>query len=164
MVVINLAYSAPINPSGVSPTLTETQVWNGLKRKVRKAHEFVAPILECEVISEEETETGPKITRQVKFDKNTRGDQDEYVKEVVYEFEPSRIDFYMPDGSKVFNIVGVDQDGNLVMTYAFEWRHPDIAANSEQAKERRDKYLKMAKGAVESSINTIRKLAQDGEL
>lgn len=181
MVVINLAYSAPINPSGATPILTEAQIWNGLKRKVRHADEFVAPIIECHVVSEEQTETGKKVTREVTFEKGTRGDQNEIVKEIVYEFEPSRVDFHQPDGSNIFNLVSVDQDGNLIMTYAFEWRHPEIAVDSEQVKGLREKYfkvsnaptlallkadfgLKMAKGAVEGSIDTIRRLVKEEEL
>ncbi|KAF4948134.1 hypothetical protein FSARC_13827 [Fusarium sarcochroum] len=168
MVIINLAYSAPINPSGASPVLTEAQVWNGLKRKVRKAHEFVAPILDCKVLSEEDTESGKKVTREVTFDKNARGDDNTVVKEVVYEFEPSRVDFHQPDGSNIYNIVSVDQDGNLVMTYAFEWRHPEVTPDSDRVTELREKYLKwvvkMAKGAVEGSIDTIRRFVKEGEL
>ncbi|KAH7251193.1 hypothetical protein BKA59DRAFT_393595 [Fusarium tricinctum] len=164
MVVINLAYSAPINPSGATPVLTEAQIWNGLKRKVRHADEFVAPIIDCHVVSEEQTETGTKVTREVRFDKGTRGDQNDLVKEIVHEFEPSRVDFHQPDGSNIFNLVSVDEDGNLIMTFAFEWRHPEIAADSEQVKELREKYSKMAKGAVEGSIDTIRRLAKEGEL
>ncbi|SPJ74187.1 uncharacterized protein FTOL_03917 [Fusarium torulosum] len=164
MVVINLAYSAPINPSGATPVLTEAQIWNGLKRKVHHADEFVAPIIDCHVISEEQTETGTKVTREVRFDKGTRGDQSELVKEIVYEFEPSRVDFHQPDGSNIFNLVSVDQDGNLIMTFAFEWRHSEIAVDSEQVKELREKYFKMAKGAVEGSIDTIRRLVKEGEL
>ncbi|KAF5602763.1 hypothetical protein FPCIR_1726 [Fusarium pseudocircinatum] len=164
MVNINLAYSAPINPSGATPILSEAQIWNGLRRKVRKAHEFVAPILECEVLSEEDTASGPKVTQQVVFDKKARGSNDNVVKEVVYEFAPTRVDFHQPDGSKIFNIVSVDQEGNLMMTYAFEWRHPRVEAEGGQAKELRDEYLKMAKGAVEGTITTIRKLVKEGEL
>ncbi|KAM0250755.1 hypothetical protein ACHAP5_001972 [Fusarium lateritium] len=164
MVVINLAYSAPINPTGATPVLTEAQIWNGLKRKVRHADEFVAPIIDCEVITEEQTETGTKVFRELRFKEGTRGDGRELVKETVYEFEPSRVDFHQPDGSNIFNIVSVDQDGNLVMTYAFEWRHPEIAADDEQVKGLREKYFKMAKGAVEGSIDTIRRLVKEGEL
>ncbi|RKK09512.1 putative urea active transporter 1 [Fusarium oxysporum f. sp. cepae] len=163
-VTINLAYSAPINPSGASPILSEAQVWNGLKRKVRKAHEFVAPILECEVLSEEDKEVGTKVTRQVTFDKEARGSNDTVVKEVVYEFAPTRVDFYQPDGSKIFNIVSVDQGGNLILTFAFEWWHPQVEAESEEAKQLREKYFKMAKGAVEGTINAIRKFVKQDEL
>ncbi|KAJ4127933.1 hypothetical protein NW768_008216 [Fusarium equiseti] len=164
MVVINLAYSAPINPSGASPVLTEDEVWKGLQRKVRKAHEFVAPIQKCEVLSEESTETGTKVTRQVTFDKSVRGDDDTVVKEVVHEFAPSRVDFRQPDGSNIFNIVSVDPDGNLIMTYAFEWRHPELGEGSEKVKELREKHSQLAKGAVHGSIDTIRQLVKDGEL
>ncbi|KAJ4055689.1 hypothetical protein NW756_003170 [Fusarium oxysporum] len=164
MVTINLAYSAPINLSGASPILSEAQVWNGLKRRVRKAHEFVAPILECEALSEEDTEAGTKVTRQVTFDKEVRGSNETVVKEVVYEFAPTRVDFYQPDGSKIFNIVSVDQGGSLILTFAFEWWHPQVEAESEEAKQLREKYFKMAKGAVEGTINAIRKFVKQGEL
>ncbi|CVL04084.1 uncharacterized protein FMAN_14822 [Fusarium mangiferae] len=164
MVTMNLAYSAPINPSGASPILSEAQVWNGLKRKVRKANAFVAPILECEVLSEEEAESGTKVIRQVTFDKEARGKDDHVVEETVYEFAPTRVDFYQPDGSKIFNIVSVDQEGNLILTFVFEWRHSEVKAESQQDKELREKYLKMAKGAVEGTIASIRRLAKDGEL
>ncbi|XEV02946.1 hypothetical protein FSHL1_008233 [Fusarium sambucinum] len=164
MVVINIAYSAPINLPDVTPVLTEAQVWKGLQRKVRKAHEFVAPILSCEVINEEETETGTKVTRQVTFDKDARGDADAVVKEIVYEFAPSRVDFRQPDGSKIFNIVSVDEGGKLLMTYAFEWRHPELKAESEKVNEQRKKYSKMVKTAVHGSIDTIRQLVRDGEI
>ncbi|GKU08365.1 hypothetical protein FLAG1_11178 [Fusarium langsethiae] len=164
MVVINLAYSAPINPSDASPVLTEAQVWKGLQRKVRKAQEFVAPILNCEVLNEEETETGTKVTRQVTFDKDARGDADAVVKEIVHEFVPTRVDFRQPDGSNIFNIVSNDEDGNLLMTYAFEWRHPELDADSDKLKEQRQKYSKMAKIAVHGSIDAIRQLVKDGEI
>ncbi|CAG1978160.1 unnamed protein product [Fusarium graminearum] len=164
MFIINLAFTAPINPSGISPVLTEAQVWKGLQRKVRKAHEFVAPIIKCEVISEEETETGTKVTRQVTFAEGARGDTDAVVKEIVHEFAPTRVDFRQPDGSNIYNIVSVDEDGNLLMTYAFEWRHPELDAEGEKAKEQREKYSKMAQVAVHGSIDTIRKLVKDGEL
>ncbi|KAK4446720.1 hypothetical protein QBC34DRAFT_411223 [Podospora aff. communis PSN243] len=53
MVVFNLGYTAPINPPGISPVLTPTQVWAGLERKVRHAEEFVPLFSACEVLSEE---------------------------------------------------------------------------------------------------------------
>ncbi|CEI61593.1 unnamed protein product [Fusarium venenatum] len=152
MVVINIAFSASINAAGVSP------------RKVRKAHEFVAPIFNCEVINEEETETGTKVICQITFDKDARGDADAVVKEIVYEFAPTRVDFHQPDGSKIFNIVSVDEDGNLLMTYDFEWQHPELKAEKETVKEQRQKYSNMAKTAVYGSIDTIRQLVKDGEI
>ncbi|RKL38999.1 hypothetical protein BFJ72_g7129 [Fusarium proliferatum] len=144
MVTINLAYSVPINPSGVSPTLSEAQVWNGLKRKVRKANEFVAPILECNVLSEEEVEAGTKVIRQVTFDKEARGKDETVVEEIVYEFAPTRVDFYQPDGSRIFNLISVDPEDNLILTFAFEWRHSEVEAESQQDKKLREKYFKVS--------------------
>jgi hypothetical protein len=68
-----------------------------------------------------------------------------------------------------------------MLTYAFEWRHPGVEAESEQAKELRDKHIKVsltstlciietamiskrAEGTVEGTIATIRKLVKEGEL
>merc|ERR1712000_231068 len=132
MVTINLAYTAPINPAGASPVLTESQVWTGLKRKVRRAHEFVPVIVACEVISEE----GNTVVR----------------------------DFKQDDGSTISNIVSRGPEGELLMMYAFEWKHDHIQEGSDEATATREKYFKMAKMAVEGSINTIRKFVREGEI
>merc|ERR1712054_565637 len=146
MVTINLAYTAPINPAGASPVLTESQVWTGLKRKVRRAHEFVPVIVACEVISEEG---------------NTK-ETNEPVREVCVHFPPSRVDFKQDDGSTISNIVSRGPEGELLMTYAFEWKHDHIQEGSDEATATREKYFKMAKMAVEGSINTIRKFVREG--
>ena len=52
MAVINLAYTGTINPPGVSPQLTEEQVWQGLQRKVRRGQDFVPVITSTTVVSE----------------------------------------------------------------------------------------------------------------
>jgi hypothetical protein len=65
MVNIYVAYTAPINPSGVTPVLNVAQIWKGLQRKVRKATEFVPAIVECEVL--EENDEGREVVRQVRF-------------------------------------------------------------------------------------------------
>lgn len=96
------------------------------------------------MLSEEETETGTRVTRQVKFDKDVRGDADSVVETVVNEFAPSRVYFHQPDGSNIFNLVSYDQAGNLIMTYAFEWRHPELEGGNERVEEMREKYLKVS--------------------
>ena len=52
MVTINVAYTQPINPPGVKPVLTREQLWAGLERKVRRAHDFVPVFEDCTVIEE----------------------------------------------------------------------------------------------------------------
>lgn len=161
MVTINLAYTAPINPAGASPVLTESQVWTGLKRKVRRAHEFVPVIVACEVISEE----GNTVVRKATFSaQGNPKETNEPVREVCVHFPPSRVDFKQDDGSTISNIVSRGPEGELLMTYAFEWKHDHIQEGSDEATATREKYFKMAKMAVEGSINTIRKFVREGEI
>jgi len=83
MVSLNLAYTAPINPSSASPILTPTQIWAGLQRKIQHAEEFVPVIESCQVISDD----NGVVTREVVFKKG-QGPKDQE-KEVVRGFYPS---------------------------------------------------------------------------
>ncbi|KAH7308963.1 hypothetical protein B0I35DRAFT_441096 [Stachybotrys elegans] len=155
MSVINFAYTAPVNPSGASPVLDEAQVWAGLKRKVRRAYEFVPIITGCEVISEE----GTTVVREATFQGRPSP-----VREVCEHYEPSRIDFRQPDGAVISNIVSRGSDDALHMTYVFEVRRPDLGEGSEEATDFKREFSKMAKVAVEGSIETIRRLVKEGEI
>lgn len=131
MVTINLAYTAPINPPGASPVLTKAQVWAGLKRKVLKPYEFVPVIVGCEVISEK----GNTVVREVTFAADKNG-----VEQVVLEtcvcLPPCREDFQQENGSTISNIVSKGPDGELLMTFSFQWIHEAIAEGSdEEAKQ-----------------------------
>ncbi|KAF1987903.1 DUF1857-domain-containing protein [Aulographum hederae CBS 113979] len=161
MVKIHLAYTAPINPPSASPLLTEAQIWQGLVRKVRRAYEYVPIITRCDVVSEKEGE----ITRVVNFKEGTGPPGD--VREVCKLMEPCRIDFLQTDGSTISNIVSDGPSGetsDLMMTYSFEWVHPNIEAGSEEEKAKMIQYKKMARGAVEGSIDTIRRFVKEGEI
>jgi Domain of unknown function (DUF1857) len=63
MVTINVAYTQPINPPGSTPVLTRAQLWAGLERKVRNAHEFVPVFEGCRVIEEH----GNVVVRETKL-------------------------------------------------------------------------------------------------
>lgn len=130
MVTINIAYTAPVNPSGAEPQLTQAQVWAGLERKVRRAQDFVPIIVSCEVLSEEQTAKGFSVTREVRFKGAASS-----VKEVCNHYAPSRVDFEQDNGSFISNIVSKGPDGELLMTYAFEWRHPNVAEGSDEAEK-----------------------------
>lgn len=169
MVTFNLAYTAPINPADAPSTLTLSQVWAGLQRKVRRAQDFVPIIDLCNVLSEENVQgTGNlKITREVRFKAGSEpgaGSGGKLVKEVCVHFAPCRVDFEQPDGSTISNIVSTGPDGELLMTYAFEWRYPDVSEGSEEAKTLEEKSWKTAKMAVHGTIDTVRRLVKDGEI
>jgi len=158
----NLAYTAPINPPSAEPKLTIPQIWAGLQRKVRAGQDFVGgAILSTDVVSEEtDSEGRPVITREVVFrDGNRR------VQERCVMYEPMKVEFHQPNGSKVMNVVGqgAGEEGvDLYMTYSFEWLHP--GASEEELRENRVKQTKMAQTAVEETIRVMREMVKDGRI
>ncbi|RYP16599.1 hypothetical protein DL765_005060 [Monosporascus sp. GIB2] len=166
MVTVNIAYTAPINPAGAEPVLTKSQVWAGLQRKVRRAYEFVPVITSCEVLSEGKTDDGDKvkIVREVVFSPDGPRPGGAAVKEVCVHYPPSRVDFQQEDGSTITNLVSKGPEGELLMTYSFEWRHPDVEEGSAKAAELEETHMKGAKIAVQGSIDTIRRLVKAGEI
>ncbi|KAK3319856.1 hypothetical protein B0T19DRAFT_478898 [Cercophora scortea] len=169
MVVLNLGYTAPINRSGQSPVLTTPQVWAGLQRKVRHGNEFVPLIVHCEVQSEEVSASGEEtITRIIKFKPGAGPKADnEPVKEVCKLYAPCRVDFHQEDGSKIANYISQGPTGepdDLFLTYIFEWRYPGLEEGSEQLKALEERNKTTAKMAVESSIETIRRMVAEGKI
>lgn len=141
MVTFNLAYTAPINPSGATPVLSESQIWAGLKRKVRHAEEFVPVIVACEVLSEE----GNTVVRQATFQSDSNPKETtKPVRETCIHLPPSRVDFKQEDGSNISNIVSKGPEGEFMMTYSFEWRHENIKEGSSEERETRVKYEKVS--------------------
>ncbi|KAH6649329.1 hypothetical protein F5144DRAFT_500384 [Chaetomium tenue] len=167
MVTFNFAYTAPINPPGASPILTPAQVWTGLQYKVRRAEKFVPVITACEVISEElpasRADGQHVITRRATFAAGAGPKGGGTIVEVCKLYAPCRIDFGQEDGTTVGNYVSVGPGGELMMTYVFEWRVEGVEEGSERARELEGGYVKMAKMAVEGSIDTIRKIVK-GEI
>ncbi|KAF3386938.1 hypothetical protein F1880_000051 [Penicillium rolfsii] len=157
----NLAFTAPINPPGTSTRLTIPQIWAGLLLKCRSAQTFVpAAIQSTDVLSDTvDPVTGnPVVVREVVFRESQKR-----VKEVVTAFEPCRVEFDQPDGSRVSNVVSEGADGELYLTYIFEWRHPDLDGGEESV-ELLKKEKGMSRMAVEGTIQVLRKLVEEGKL
>ncbi|KAF2086099.1 DUF1857-domain-containing protein [Saccharata proteae CBS 121410] len=160
MVTLNLAFTAPVNPPGASPVLTTAQLWAGLQRKIRFAHEFVPVIGACDVLSEEEG--GRVVTREVAFKQSP----EKRVREVCRSYEPARVDFNQTNGSTISNIIsdGAGGPADLYMTYCFEWQHPDVAADSDEARKLLESNKGTSRMAVEKSIESIREMVRDGRI
>ncbi|KAI1279378.1 hypothetical protein F5Y07DRAFT_41505 [Xylaria sp. FL0933] len=164
MVTFNVAYTAPINKAGATPKLTQSQVWQGLELKVKRAQDFVPVITDCKVLSEETLPSGDlQVTREVQFAPNATG-LAKTVKEVCVHYAPCRVVFQQEDGSSVMNLISTRPDGELLLSYVFEWRHPDVPAGSEKASQLEAAHWEMAKVAVESSIDTIRRFVAEGKI
>jgi hypothetical protein len=162
----NLAFTAPINPASASPKLTISQIWQGLERKIRAGQDFVGgAILTTDVISESHDEQGrPVVVREIVFREGNRK-----VKETCIGFEPMKVEFHQPDGSKVQNVIsqGAGEEGvDLYMTYTFEWLHPECQGENAQKElaEKRQKESKIAQVAVEETIRVMREMVKDGRI
>ncbi|KAJ5128489.1 Protein of unknown function DUF1857 [Penicillium atrosanguineum] len=154
----NIAFTAPINPPGVTP-LSLDQIWAGLLLKIRSAQTFVPAAIEStDVLSESTDPSGNAVTvREVLFCESGKK-----VKETVTAFEKCRVEFEQPDGSRVSNVVSKGAGGELYMTYIFEWRHPGVSG--EEMKALLEKETKMSQMAVEGTIKALRQLAEEKKL
>lgn len=156
----NIAFTAPINPAGASPKLQPEQIWAGLRQKIRSAETFVPNAIQSTTVISESIDptTGNEVTvREVVFVGGQRK-----VQEIVTAFEPSRVVFLQPDGSTIANVVSENADGELFMTYIFEWRHP--GASKQEVTEFLETEKKMSKMAVEGTITVLRELAKNGKI
>ncbi|EDU47059.1 DUF1857 domain containing protein [Pyrenophora tritici-repentis] len=165
---INLSHTTPINPPSATPPLTAPQLWAGLQRKIRFAQEFVPVIESCTVLSEEPASSssafgssGTVVTREVIFKKGLAPKPQ--AKEVVTSYWPSWVEFEQEDGSVIRNIISEGGEGELYMTYAFQF---DVQGEegSKALEEEVGRLKKMAKTAVESSITAIRDMVKDGRI
>ncbi|KAJ5096209.1 Protein of unknown function DUF1857 [Penicillium alfredii] len=156
----NIAFTAPINPSGATPVLTPQQIWAGLLLKIRSAETFVpAAIQSTTVVSDsvDSTTGNPVTVREVTFRETQRK-----VQETVTAFESCRVEFAQPDGSRVSNVVSEGAGGELYMTYIFEWRHPGVSA--EELATLLEKEKKMSQMAVEGTIKALRQLVEEKKI
>ncbi|KAF1997570.1 DUF1857-domain-containing protein [Amniculicola lignicola CBS 123094] len=159
MVNISLAYTAKINPSGVTPVLTKRQVWAGLQRKIRFAQEFVPVIESCEVLEDKDGIVDRKVVFKPGMPKSE-------AREIVRGYEDAWVDFEQEDGTHIRNIISDGSSGDLDdlhMTYMFEFRLPHVQ-EGEQGQQQKEKLEKTSKMAVESSIEAIRKMVVDGRI
>ncbi|OBT65683.1 hypothetical protein VE03_03417 [Pseudogymnoascus sp. 23342-1-I1] len=156
----NVAFTASINPPGVTPKLKREEIWAGLLLKIRSAETFVAAAIQSTTVISESTDTSTQNSvtiREVVFREDQRK-----VKETVTAYKDCRVDFVQPDGSLISNVVSESAEGGLYLTYIFEWRHPGLS--KEELQPLYEKEKKMSRMAVEGTISVLRELAKSGKL
>jgi len=157
----HVAYTAAINPASATPKLTTAQIWTGLQLKTRAGQDFVGgAILSTDVISTSTNEQGfPVVVREVVFrDGNKR------VRETCVEYEPTKVEFWQEDGSKVQNVISRGSEGELYMTYVFDWLHPECEGDAKALQEKEKGEWDIGKMAVESTIKIMREMVKDGRI
>lgn len=172
MTIIYAAATAPVNSPGVSPVITMKQLWAGLELKVRKPQLFLAVIDTCDVLEDD----GETVLREVKF-KDGGGVGmapviGPKVQEKITSIAPisdnagSGVETFqsMGNASKVLNIVSSGMDGELLLTFTFEWEHKEIEEGSEEAVKKQNQYQETAPRGVAGTISAIRQMVKDGKL
>ncbi|KIX00510.1 uncharacterized protein Z518_10650 [Rhinocladiella mackenziei CBS 650.93] len=157
----NIAYTALINPPSATPAITIEQIWKGLEKKITAGQDFVGgALISTDVISTSTDEQGRPVTvREVVFrDGNRR------VRETCIAFEPMKVEFHQEDGSKVQNVISHGSEGELFMTYTFEWLHPECAGDVAALEAKKEKEWKIAKMAVDKTIQVMREMVVDGRI
>lgn len=155
----NIAFTAPVNPPGASPVLGVNQIWAGLHIKIRSAQTFV-PALESTTVLAESSDpiTGNEtVVREVVFREGQRK-----VRETVTAFPPSRVVFSQQDGSYISNVISEGLDGELYLTYVFEWRHP--GATDADMVNHTGKDRTISRMALEETIKSLRVMANKGKI
>ncbi|EIM84096.1 DUF1857-domain-containing protein [Stereum hirsutum FP-91666 SS1] len=148
----SIAATRPVNPSGVSPTLTADQLWKGLVIKSREPQRFLEFFESCEIVKDE----GTLISRRAK----TKTGQ--IIEEDVHLYEPT-ICYFESGSFRVTNIISYDSAGELQLTFSFcngipgpnpdeALTNPVVAAN------------KVGEGAVNHTLEAVRALVRSGEI
>lgn len=78
----------------------------------------------------------------------------------------SGVEIFDSEGSasRVLNIVSSGVDGELYLTYTFEWDHPEIEYGSKEYLEKQKQYQSTASRAIVVTLTAIRKLVSEGEI
>jgi hypothetical protein len=78
-----------------------------------------------------------------------------------------KVDFVQESGAVITNTVSDGPgltENDYHMTYTFEWRYPEVAEGSAEAKQLQEDRIRDAQKAVHSTIVAMRALAEKGEL
>ena len=149
-VFVNFAHT-----SAIPSSLSREQVWRGLLYKC-KHPESMVPAKSCEVLKEDEN----GLTRHVVFNSGQESDE-------VITYQPySLMDFTMPNGTVVQNIIsGGDDGGQLYLTFTFHWLHADLGqSNTAEIEQRRQQGQSNSKMAVTKTLQVIAQMVEDGSL
>jgi hypothetical protein len=78
----------------------------------------------------------------------------------------SGLETFSPVGSasRVLNIVSTGPDGELLLTFTFEWDHPEIEEGSPEAVKKQKEYQVTAPKGVVGTVNAIRQMVKEGKL
>lgn len=145
--------------TGAEPALSRSDVWRGLVMKGENALPFV-PVMEACDVTERGSDAGIDwLIRAIRISGNTMHEKVSFHPEDTVEFE--RLDGI--ERGTILNEILEPEDG-LALRFSFTLSREDMEDGSAEersyADSMEDTYLK----AVQSTIDTIRRLKSEGQL
>lgn len=144
------------NRGADNPELSRSEIWRGLEMKGENAMPFVPVMEKCEVEKREDN----WLIRLIQIDGQEMREKVTFHPEHTVEFE--RLDGI--EKGTILNEILDGADGELQLRFTFTLSREDMEHGSEEEKayaaSMENTYLK----AVQSTIDTIRRLVKEGEL
>tara|TARA_R110002072_G_scaffold19444_14_gene72222 strand:- start:81 stop:560 length:480 start_codon:yes stop_codon:yes gene_type:complete len=145
--------------TGAQPELSRSDVWRGLVMKGENALPFV-PVMEACDVTERGSDKGTDwLIRAIRIAGNTMHERVTFRPEHTVEFE--RLDGI--ERGTILNEI-LEPDGGLALRFTFTLSREDMADGSDEESAYADSMEETYLKAVQSTIDTIRRLKTDGAL
>ena len=151
-----LSYAVDVNPPGVTPRLTQEQVWRGLMMKAENAVLFVPRMESCTVL--ERWEDG--LLREVVNSGNRFREKITFTPQVEVLFE--RVDTEENAGW-ITNVISESEHG-LLLTFTFAVNMPGAAPSTPEERAKGGAMGRSYVGAIAATLARVRQLVGEGKL
>jgi hypothetical protein len=151
-----LSVSVDVNPSGVTPALTQEQVWRGLMMKAENAVLFVPRMEACTVLERwsdgllrEVVNDGPRFREKITFAPPV---------EVLFERVGTE-----DNAGWITNVIS-ESDHGLLLTFTFAVNLPGAAPGTEEERQKGAAMKESYIGAVKATLARVRQLVGEGKV
>jgi hypothetical protein len=151
-----LSVSVDVNPSGVTPALTQEQVWRGLMMKAENAVLFVPRMQACTVL--ERWSDG--LLREVVNDGNRFREKITFAPPVEVLFERVGTE---DNAGWITNVIS-ESDHGLLLTFTFAVNLPGAAPGTEEERQKGAAMKESYVGAVKATLARVRQLVGERKL
>jgi hypothetical protein len=149
-----LSVSVDVNPSGVTPALTQEQVWRGLMMKAENAVLFVPRMEACTVL--ERWSDG--LLREVVNDGHRFREKITFAPPVEVLFERVGTE---DNAGWITNVIS-ESDHGLLLTFTFAVNLPGAAPGTEEERQKGAAMKESYIGAVKATLARVRQLVGEG--
>jgi hypothetical protein len=151
-----LSVSVDVNPAGVTPQLTQEQVWRGLVMKAENAVLFVPSMRSCEVL--ERHDSG--LLREVVNGPHRFREKITFTPQVEVLFE--RVGT-VENAGWITNVISESEHG-LLLTFTFSVALPGVAPGTPAERQRGEEMRESYVGAVTATLARVRQLVTEAKL